>query len=128
MVGCVAPDAIVAFGLKFIIWGSSSLMAAAAAAAMWNVSNAEYFGREYHPAAYRIARVKSDNAGRIEATFTAPDDFGFMHSMAGSLGQAAGHHGRYSRCRPWANTHLATRPASTNVACPRRCARQLRWH
>ena len=47
----------------------------------WKVSNAEYFGREYKPAAYRIATVKSDAAGRIAATFAAPDDFGFMHDV-----------------------------------------------
>jgi hypothetical protein len=47
----------------------------------WRVSNAEYFGREYTPAAYRIATVKSDAAGRIAAIFIAPEDFGFMHDV-----------------------------------------------
>jgi hypothetical protein len=47
----------------------------------WKVSTAEYFGREYSPAAYRIATVKSDATGRIAATFVAPDDFGFQHDV-----------------------------------------------
>jgi hypothetical protein len=47
----------------------------------WKVSNAEYFGREYRPAAYRIAIVKSDNTGHIAATFNVPEDFGFMHDV-----------------------------------------------
>jgi hypothetical protein len=47
----------------------------------WKVSTAEYFGREYRPAAYRIATVKSDAAGRVAATFVAPDDFGFQHDV-----------------------------------------------
>src|SRR5258708_1392373 len=44
-------------------------------------TTAEYFGREYRPAAYRIATVKSDASGRIAAKFAAPDDFGFMHDI-----------------------------------------------
>src|SRR3984893_5928860 len=47
----------------------------------WKVRPAEYFGREYRPAAYRIATVKSDAAGRVAATFVAPDDFGFQHDV-----------------------------------------------
>src|SRR6267154_1929092 len=47
----------------------------------WKVSTAEYFGREYSPAAYRIATVKSDAAGRIAATFVAPEDYGFLHDI-----------------------------------------------
>src|SRR5260370_24888247 len=47
----------------------------------WKVSTAEYFGREYSPAAYRIATVKSDAAGRVATTFVAPDDFGFQHDV-----------------------------------------------
>ena len=31
----------------------------------WKVTTAEYHGREFTPAAYRIATVKSDKAGRI---------------------------------------------------------------
>jgi hypothetical protein len=63
-----------AAGQEFdLVWGTVT--------GSWKVSNAEYFGREYTPAAYRIATVKSDAAGRIAATFTAPDDFGFMHDV-----------------------------------------------
>ncbi len=47
----------------------------------WNVTRAEYFGREFTPIAYRIATVKSDSAGRIAAEFTAPEDFGFLHDI-----------------------------------------------
>jgi hypothetical protein len=63
-----------AAGQEFdLVWGTVT--------GSWKVSNAEYFGREYVPAAYRIATVKSDAAGRIAATFTAPEDFGFMHDV-----------------------------------------------
>src|SRR5262245_54847766 len=37
----------------------------------WKVTIAEYFGREFLPVAYRIATVKSDKTGRIEARFVA---------------------------------------------------------
>jgi hypothetical protein len=56
-----------------LVWGTVT--------GRWKVSNAEYFGREYTPAAYRIASVKSDAAGHLMATFTAPDDFGFQHDV-----------------------------------------------
>ena len=47
----------------------------------WNVGNAEYHGREYKPVAYEIARLRSDEAGRLSANFPAPDDFGFSHDV-----------------------------------------------
>jgi hypothetical protein len=47
----------------------------------WNVTTAEYFGREFKPTGYRIATVTSDAAGRIAANFAAPDDFGFLHDI-----------------------------------------------
>ena len=47
----------------------------------WKVDNAEYKGREYKPVGYEIAKVKSDAAGRLTATFTTPDDFGFGHDI-----------------------------------------------
>lgn len=47
----------------------------------WNVTVAEYHGREFLPTGYRIATVKSDRAGRISARFIAPEDFGFMHDI-----------------------------------------------
>jgi hypothetical protein len=56
-----------------LVWGTVT--------GSWKVSTAEYFGREYKPAAYRIATVRSDAAGRIATTFVAPDDFGFQHDI-----------------------------------------------
>jgi hypothetical protein len=47
----------------------------------WKVTAAEYYGREYTPIAYRIATVSSDRDGRIAASFTAPEDFGFLHDI-----------------------------------------------
>jgi hypothetical protein len=47
----------------------------------WKVSEAEYFGRQYVPAAYRIATVTTDGAGHFAARFPAPDDFGFQHDI-----------------------------------------------
>jgi len=47
----------------------------------WKVTTSEYYGREFTPVSYRIATVKSDDAGRIAATFEAPDDFGFLHDI-----------------------------------------------
>jgi hypothetical protein len=47
----------------------------------WNAGNGEYRGRTYTPAAYRIARLKTDAAGRLTANFIAPEDFGFSHDI-----------------------------------------------
>jgi hypothetical protein len=47
----------------------------------WKVTIAEYHGREYTPAAYRVATIRSDKAGRISANFVAPEDFGFLHDI-----------------------------------------------
>jgi hypothetical protein len=47
----------------------------------WNVSDAEYHGREFSQIAYEIARVKADQSGRLSAKFIAPDDFGFLHDI-----------------------------------------------
>jgi hypothetical protein len=47
----------------------------------WKVANAEHHGREYKPVAYEIAHVKSDAAGRLNAAFIAPEDFGFSHDI-----------------------------------------------
>jgi hypothetical protein len=47
----------------------------------WKVANGEYHGREYTPVAYRVATVKSDQSGRIEHRFAAPEDFGFWHDV-----------------------------------------------
>jgi hypothetical protein len=47
----------------------------------WKVTDYEYKGREFTPVAYEIARTKSDESGRLAVTFTAPDDYGFMHDI-----------------------------------------------
>src|SRR5438105_1797986 len=47
----------------------------------WKVSDAEYHGRDYVPVAYRIAKLKTDQAGRASATFIAPEDYGFIHDI-----------------------------------------------
>ncbi len=47
----------------------------------WKVADAEYQGREYTPVAYEIAKVKSDQAGRLTAKFVTPEDFGFVHDI-----------------------------------------------
>ena len=47
----------------------------------WMVTPAEYHGREFTPAAYQLATVKSDNTGHISASFVAPEDFGFLHDV-----------------------------------------------
>ena len=51
------------------------------AAGAWKVADAEYHGREFTRVAYAIARVQSDRAGHLTATFIAPDDYGFMHDI-----------------------------------------------
>ncbi len=47
----------------------------------WKVTETEYKGREYVPADYLMAKLKSDATGRLSATFTTPDDFGFEHDI-----------------------------------------------
>jgi len=47
----------------------------------WKVADAEYHGRDYQPVAYEIAKVKSDAAGRLNAKFVSPEDFGFVHDI-----------------------------------------------
>src|SRR5687768_1971731 len=47
----------------------------------WNLDGPYYKGREYVPAAYQVAKVRSDAEGRIRATFETPDDFGFDHDI-----------------------------------------------
>jgi hypothetical protein len=47
----------------------------------WRVVGAEYHGREYQPAAYEIATVRSDATGKLAAVFTVPEDFGFDHDI-----------------------------------------------
>ena len=53
----------------------------------WKVTISEYHGREYIPIAYRIGIVKSDKAGRITASFPAPEDFGFLHDIVAQQGK-----------------------------------------
>jgi hypothetical protein len=52
----------------------------------WKVTETEYKGREFVPTDYQMAKVKSDAQGRISASFTTPDDFGFEHDIILQLG------------------------------------------
>jgi hypothetical protein len=47
----------------------------------WKVSDGEYHGRAFDPIAYRLAAVKTDQAGGFTTTFVAPLDFGFSHDI-----------------------------------------------
>src|SRR5215469_8219185 len=53
----------------------------------WKVGDGEYNGREFLPVAYRIATVHTDAAGAFTASFTAPDDFGFLHDILAQQGE-----------------------------------------
>jgi hypothetical protein len=53
----------------------------------WKVGDGEYHGREYTPVAFEIASVKTDAAGRVAATFTTPEDFGFLHDVVLQQGE-----------------------------------------
>jgi hypothetical protein len=53
----------------------------------WKVGDGEYHGREYTPVALEIASVKTDAAGRVAATFTTPEDFGFLHDVVLQQGE-----------------------------------------
>ena len=53
----------------------------------WRVAQAEYHGREYLPAAFELAAVSTDAAGRLAATFTVPEDFGFLHDVVLQQGE-----------------------------------------
>jgi hypothetical protein len=53
----------------------------------WKVAQGEYHGREYAPAAFELTTVRSDAAGRLAATFTVPDDFGFQHDVVLQQGE-----------------------------------------
>jgi hypothetical protein len=47
----------------------------------WNTADGEYKGRDYTPVGYRIASVTPSVSGRVAATFTVPEDFGFLHDI-----------------------------------------------
>ena len=53
----------------------------------WKVAQAEYHGREYTPAGFEIATLTTDASGRLAATFTAPEDFGFQHDVVLQQGE-----------------------------------------
>jgi hypothetical protein len=53
----------------------------------WKVAQAKYHGREYRPAAFEIATVRTDAAGRLAARFTVPEDFGFLHDVVLQQGE-----------------------------------------
>ncbi len=54
---------------------------------LWKVAQGEYHGREYTPAAFEIATLRTDAAGRLATTFTVPDDFGFLHDVVLQQGE-----------------------------------------
>jgi hypothetical protein len=47
----------------------------------WKVAQGEYHGREFQPAAFEIATVRTDATGRLAESFTVPEDFGFVHDV-----------------------------------------------
>ncbi len=51
------------------------------------MAQAEYHGREYLPAAFELAAVRTDAAGKIAATFVVPEDFGFLHDVVLQQGE-----------------------------------------
>lgn len=53
----------------------------------WKTENGEYHGREYAPAAYRIATVTTDAGGELSAEFGAPEDFGYAHDIVVQQGE-----------------------------------------
>jgi hypothetical protein len=53
----------------------------------WKVADGKYQGREYAPAAFEIAVVRTNGAGRLAAAFTVPDDFGFLHDVVLQRGE-----------------------------------------
>ena len=53
----------------------------------WKVAQAEYHGREYPPAAFEIATFRTGPSGKLAATFTAPEDFGFLHDVVLQRGE-----------------------------------------
>jgi hypothetical protein len=79
----------------------------------WKVNGEEYHGRQYQPIAYQIARVKSDAAGRLAATFTTPEDFGFSHDIVLQQGDRLFIQAGYS-----VDMTVALTPASGPVGTP----------
>ena len=53
----------------------------------WKVGNGEYHGREYAPAAYRIAAATPDATGAFSVEFTTPEDFGYAHDIVVQQGK-----------------------------------------
>ncbi|MBV9199644.1 MAG: hypothetical protein JOY83_07920 [Alphaproteobacteria bacterium] len=53
----------------------------------WKVKGAEYHGREYEPAAFEIATVRTDGSGNVAASFTVPEDYGFLHDVVLQQGE-----------------------------------------
>ena len=47
----------------------------------WKTTETQYMGRNYVPAAYRLANVKTDAQGKFNVTLKTPDDFGFDHDI-----------------------------------------------
>ncbi len=47
----------------------------------WKVESGEFYGREYTQELEEIAKVRSSAAGELEAKFTVPEGFGFIHDV-----------------------------------------------
>jgi hypothetical protein len=79
----------------------------------WKVEQGEYHGREYAPAAFELATVRSDAAGRLTATFTVPEDFGFLHDVVLQQGR-----GLYNQAGFSVDMSVALSPPSGPVGTP----------
>jgi hypothetical protein len=53
----------------------------------WKVGQGEYHGRDYTPAAFEIGKVRSNATRRVSASFTVPEDFGFLHDVVLQQGE-----------------------------------------
>ena len=85
----------------------------------WKAENGQYHGRDYAPVGYRIARVKTDGAGRFAASFIAPDDFGFQHDIVLQQGTKlltqAGYHARHDAEGDAARTDRPARRSTLDI-------------
>lgn len=79
----------------------------------WKAADGKYNGRVYHPLAYRIARLRSNSAGALTASFIAPQDFGFSHDVVLQQGSRLLTQAAFS-----VDMQVAISPASGPVGTP----------